>query len=515
VDSKVSGPANTKDARTIPQLIRAAAKAYGDDLAVTLVGDTIADDQVTYIELDRQSALLARGLLAAGFGKGSRIGFMYGNGPRFAVLLAAISRMGAVAVPISTLIKSNELVRVLRQSDIAALFVQRKLLGYDLAQRVVDAMPALAESSVDLRIKRVPFLRSLISTGDGLPTCFRTFEWLETLAESVDESLLEEAEAEVHPSDQAIEIYTSGSMALPKGVKHLHGPILHRSIYIAEISDFQRGAVAPAPLPMFWVGGLSLALLPAIVTGGVTRCGEATMTSSRHAVGSVMAPEDLANIPFRKPFWALGMSETFGPYSYGNELRLPGFPLCSPLDNVADRYEVRVADKNDQPVGDGQTGEVQVRGYAVTPGLHKVEREGYFTADGYYHTGDLGLVDGDRIHFVGRAGDMLKTAGSNVSPSEVEFELQEIDGVQSAYVIGLPDKERGQLLIAVLVASDGATLDFPTIEATLKKRLSSYKVPRAWIEFKREEVPMLASNKVARREIEKMVAERLGRPATV
>ena len=132
-------------ATTFPQLVRAAAAAYGDDVAITLKETTTADKSITFLELDRQSAELAKGLIARGVGKGMRVGFIYGNNPSFALMLAAISRIGAIAVPISTMIKSNELVRVLRQSDVSGLIVQRKLLGKDYVDRVCDALPELRE----------------------------------------------------------------------------------------------------------------------------------------------------------------------------------------------------------------------------------------------------------------------------------------------------------------------------------------------------------------------------------
>jgi acyl-CoA synthetase (AMP-forming)/AMP-acid ligase II len=205
------------------------------------------------------------------------------------------------------------------------------------------------------------------------------------------------------------------------------------------------------------------------------------------------------------------MSETLGPYAWGDELRLPGYPLCAPLDHIADRYEVRVADSEDRPVPDGGTGEIQVRGYALTPGLHKIERSEFFTPDGFYHTGDMGIVEGSRIHFVGRDGDIIKTASANVSPAEVEMEMQELEGVHSAYVLGLPDKERGQLLVAAVVPRERAELDFQHIERQLRERLSSYKVPRAYVAIAREEVPMLHSNKVSRRQFAALIAAKLGR----
>jgi acyl-CoA synthetase (AMP-forming)/AMP-acid ligase II len=109
---------------------------------------------------------------------------------------------------------------------------------------------------------------------------------------------------------------------------------------------------------------------------------------------------------------------------------------------------------------------------------------------------------------------MIKTAGSNVAPAEVEMEMQALEGVHSAYVVGLPDAERGQLVVAAVVPREGATLDFAEIEGKLRKQLSSFKVPRAYIQIAREEVPLLHSNKVARRQIATMIAVRLGRPAS-
>lgn len=508
----MSGIDDIRLAKTFPQFIRAAAAAYGDDVALNLAGDAIENQSISFAELDRQSAELARGLLARGVGKGTRVGFIYGNGPSFALMFAAIARAGAIAIPISTLIKSNELVRVLRQSDVTGVIVQRTLLGKDYVERFCDAFPSLSEAgSADLRLPEAPFLRWLVSTGDSLPESFHDLDWIKSAAASVSEELLAEVEAEIHPTDQLIEIYTSGSMALPKGVKHNHGPTMFRTHYLCSKSMLGRGMPIPASLPMFWVGGLMLFLLSAWEVGAVVMCTEGTSTNSRAAMGSVLAKEDMPKFPEGTTLWALGMTETLGPYSYGDELRAEGYPLSAPLDHIADGYEVRVVDENNMPVPEGVPGEIQVRGYPLTPGLHKVERDVYFAADGFYHTGDMGVREGKRIHFVGRNGDMIKSASSNVSPAEVELELQQIDGVHSAYVVGIPDQERGQLVVAAVVPRDGVELDFELVQKELRQKLSGFKVPREYIAISRDEVPMLPSNKVARREIANMMIERLGR----
>jgi acyl-CoA synthetase (AMP-forming)/AMP-acid ligase II len=511
-------PSNRLSASTFAQLIRTAAATYGEQMAIATQGSSHGNEALSFSEalsfreLDCQSQELARGLIARGIGKGTRIGFIYGNSPSFALLLAAITRIGAIAIPISTMIRSNELVRVLRQSDISGLIVQRSFLGHDYVERLCEALPELRGAETpELRIIRTPFLRWIVSTGTDLPAAIRPWGYLSELAASVSHGLLQELEAEIHPTDQMLEIYTSGSMALPKGVKHCHGPVLDRTHYLRSMIAPVRGKQIVVQLPMFWIGGLMMYLLPHWEAGAISICTDKTLNNSRVAMGSVLADEDMKLLAQAPPYWALGMSETLGPYAYADILRVPGYPLCAPLDHVADRYEVRVADEAGIPVGDGHTGEIQVRGYALTPGLHKVERAEYFTPDGFYHTGDMGLVEGQRIHFIGRNGDMIKTAGANVSPAEVELEMQALEGVHSAYVVGIPDPERGQLLVAAVVAREGVTLDFEQIQEKLRQRLSHYKVPRAYLAISRDEVPLLHSNKVARRQIAAWAADKLGR----
>jgi len=497
-------------ATTFPQFVRAIAQAYGEDTAITLKGKTLPDDAISYRALEQRSALLARGLVARGAGKGSRIGFIRGNGPEWMVAFAAIARIGAIAVPISTLLKANDLVRVLRQSDVSGVIVQRSLLGHDLAVRIAEALPEMAaQGRPELRLTAAPYLRWIVSEGADLPVGIREASWLTDAAPDVEPALLEALESEVHATDQVMEIYTSGSMAAPKGVRHAHGPLMFRTEFLRRMLDFGRSSQTAVPMPMFWVGGLMMFMMPALAGGGTANCSEGTLIDNRYAMGVVPPKEDLAKPLSGRVIWALGMTETLGPYSYGDTLRVDGYPLCAPLDHIAERYEVRVADANDQPVADGEIGEVQVRGYALTAGLHKLERRPYFCADGFLRTGDLARVDGNRYLFIGRDGDMIKTASSNVSPAEVEQELQSFDAVHYAYVVGIPDPERGQRVVAALIAREGHTPDLEAIDAEMRRRLSGYKVPRDYVLIEKDELPMLPSNKVAKRQLAALLAQRL------
>jgi acyl-CoA synthetase (AMP-forming)/AMP-acid ligase II len=143
-------------------------------------------------------------------------------------------------------------------------------------------------------------------------------------------------------------------------------------------------------------------------------------------------------------------------------------------------------------------------------GLYKVDRERSFDVDGWFHTGDQGEVDGWRVHFRGRLGDMIKTAGANVAPSEVVAVLREQDGVQEAYVLGLPDPERGQVVAAAVVPAPGRTLDADELRQVLRQQLSVFKVPAHVVFFAEDEIPWTASHKVRTGMLAEMVAERAG-----
>src|SRR5579863_3275260 len=191
-------------ATTFPRFIRGAAAAYGDDIALRLDGDPVVS--ISYAELDQRSAELGRALLARGVGKGHRIGFIAGNGPLFGLWFAAAARIGAVAIPISTMIRANELTRVLRQSDISGLIVQRHLLGYDYVERLCEALPtlreggaALRETGPELRLTQVPYLRWIAVDEGEVPGSMLTLDALTAGASSFGEDLLREVESEVYP----------------------------------------------------------------------------------------------------------------------------------------------------------------------------------------------------------------------------------------------------------------------------------------------------------------------------
>ena len=137
----------------------------------------------------------------------------------------------------------------------------------------------------------------------------------------------------------------------------------------------------------------------------------------------------------------------------------------------------------------------------------KRERADVFEPGGWYSTGDVCSFRGGYLHFHGRADDMIKASGSNVSPREVEGVLLKIDGIASASVYGVADAKRGNVVGAVLVPKGGVKLDTDAICRRCAAVLSAYKVPRVFLVLEASQIPMMSSTKADRRALIRMLKE--------
>ena len=150
-------------------------------------------------------------------------------------------------------------------------------------------------------------------------------------------------------------------------------------------------------------------------------------------------------------------------------------------------------------------GELWFRGPFLFEGYDGRERHETFDADGWFATGDLVDVDEDGfVYFRGRGRDMIKTAGANVSPREVEAAIAEVAGL-TAHVVGLDDADRGQVVAALLRAPEGVEIDVEDLRARLKDRLSAYKVPKRFLVVAGEDVPLLSSGKLDVRALKELL----------
>ncbi|MGH7338836.1 MAG: AMP-binding protein, partial [Myxococcota bacterium] len=243
-------------------MLRTQAERFGNRVA--LVHE---NSRITYGELERRSAALARGLVANGVGKASRVALLIPNGVEFVVTLFGVVRAGAVAVGVNTFYKERELAWTLRHCDAQQLVCAPSFLSNDYVARLESALPDLkAATSNDLFLEGAPYLRRIHVWGVA------DRRWASDAADLergtlVSSAAFEAVEAEVHPADLAVLVYTSGSTADPRGALHSHGTLVRQTWNLAARMPLAPDDVLYNPSPFFWIGGLTMGLLVALHQG--------------------------------------------------------------------------------------------------------------------------------------------------------------------------------------------------------------------------------------------------------
>jgi len=509
--------------QTFPEMNRALRERFGARECVVL-----GEHRIDFAEADRASARLARQLLATGVGKGTCVGLLAPNGPDFVVAMLAVLRIGAVLLPINTFYKEDELRWTLRHADVHTLLTVPGLLSHDYLARLEAAIPGLADATgPELFVPAVPFLRQVRVFGASDRIWCRP---IDDPSREVDDELLRAAEGEVRPADRGLIIYTSGSTAEPKAIVHTQGTLVRHSWWLGREHGFVPEDRIYTPNAFFFIGGLVFSLFAPMQMGACLVCEErfepgetleriererATIVTGWPHYGPAMAAHesfsqrDLSAVrggylPEILPPGALrfhpclGMTETCSPHSFwppGREVRPGSLGVAVP------GVERKVVDpESGRELPAGESGELCIRGYTLMQGMYGREREEVFDEDGWYHTGDHVTLDADgHLYFHGRLGDVIKTAGANVSPQEVESVLMAIPGVLEAHVVGLPDAERGQLVAAAVVLDGSVPVGADDLRAQAREKLAAYKVPRRFDFFQKPELPYKATGKIDKR----------------
>jgi fatty-acyl-CoA synthase len=159
----------------------------------------------------------------------------------------------------------------------------------------------------------------------------------------------------------------------------------------------------------------------------------------------------------------------------------------------------------------GEVGEILVAGY-VTPGYYRDPENNAraFDAEGYFLTGDLGMLDAaGRLHFRGRLKDLIKSGGINISPLEVETYLMTYPKVQYAAVVGLLDTTKGEVPVVALQLREGETATAEEIRGFCRDHIASYKIPVHVVFLRPDEFPRTSTGKVQKTELREVIAARL------
>ncbi|MBW2229631.1 MAG: acyl--CoA ligase [Deltaproteobacteria bacterium] len=528
---------------TVPTFVRLLADEHGDKELIVL-----DDRRLSYRDAEAQSARLARGLLARGVGKGTRVGLLMPNGPDWLVAWLATTRIGAVLVPLNTFFQTRELAWLLRHGDVHTLLTVSGFLSHDYLERLEAAAPGLADYTTDpYRLPDLPYLRQIFVWGE----CDR--KWAQSGPEliasaggedAIDDAFLAAVEQDVTPADPMLLMYSSGSTADPKGAIHTHSTVIRHAFNLASQRDLVPEDRVWSPMPFFWVGGFVFSLVGNMHRGTTTLCEEvfdpettlAFLERERVSVAlgwphfgkalsehpsfasrdlsslragnvpNILPKEIVPDDPLLRPN-ALGMTETCGPHTFAQLEGALSEDRRGSFGVTVEGVEHRVVDpESGEILPQGEFGEICVRGYSLMQGLYKMERQDVFEPDGFYRTGDGGYFDADGVlYFKGRLGEMIKTAGANVTPSEVEQVLIAYPEVKEAYVVGVDDPVRGQNVEAAVVLELDQAVDGETLRARIKKELSAYKVPRHIFIYPSGSLPFTDSGKIDKRKLVAML----------
>jgi fatty-acyl-CoA synthase len=512
----------------IPPTVRSTVSNVGAWLphwAARRPGKLAVDDgerRLDYRALEERSARLAGWLRRAGVGPGERVGILLGNRSAYFEALFAAARVGAVSLPINTRLSPREVRFLLEDAAPAAL-----LYEHELAQTVDRAGAA-----------RRPGLR--IAVG-GDPDAYE-----QGLAASPPAPEV----APVLPEDPVMLMYTSGTTGEPKGALLPHRKTLANSLnaqlYFAIRPDDRVLVAAPLfhslgllilSLPVLYAGA-SLFLQPrfrpedfwrAVARERITYSGGVpTMYQRLH--DALADPDvgtfDLSSLRFLFTAGAAAPVDLVRAYDERGQILIQGYGqtetsilCCLDAANALRKAgsvgrpvfhaEVRCVqvESLDEPpekwrdAAPGETGEVVVRGPVLMLGYWgRPEETARTIREGWLRTGDLASVDAEGFYTLsGRARDMWISGGENVYPAEVEAVFAEHPAVREIAVIGVPDREWGEVGRAFVVIEAGQPLDREALLAWGRERLAAFKLPRSFVAV--ESLPKTASGKVQKHQL--------------
>jgi acyl-CoA synthetase (AMP-forming)/AMP-acid ligase II len=509
-------------ARTLWQAFSAAAQAAPTREAILADGET-----VTYAELAELAGRASLAFIELGIGKGDKVALWLPSGVPFLVAALAAWRIGAVVVAVNPRFRAGEVAYVLGQSDSVAVLLSERAGSTDQVNLLRQIAPEL------------PGLRHRVCLGSGYPE-LRT--WADLLASGAGHSAdarLARAEHEVQPDDVALFQYTSGSTAFPKAVMLSHATLTRNAWHVADGLALTGDDTYLVPLPFFHVGGLVTGALAALDHGSrlvamahfdaetMLRLIESHRCTTLAGVETTylmalnhpdFARYDLSSV---RKCLALGTGELvrrihdemgiasvctlYGMSELGPNVTLVhvGEPLETSLRTMGRPHpgiELRMADpETGEALAPGKVGEICVRGWNLMLGYYKQPEETarVIDAEGFLHTGDLGLVDtAGYLVFVGRLKHVVRVGGENVSAEEVEDCLTAHPAVKLAQVVAGPDPRLGEVCVGYVELREGAAATEDELIAHCRARLAGFKVPRR-IRFMRD-WPMTGSGKIQR-----------------
>lgn len=504
----------TAEPGTISELLHQRVAAAPDRIFLVSEADR---RQYFYKEFEAAVRRTARMLAAKGIGKGDVVSLLLPNSVEYVIAYFACWQIGALAGPINSLLKSQEIAFVISNSEARALLIASEFLP--LIEGIRDELTNL---------------KAIIAFDD------------ETGA-TREHTTGANPTADIGPDHEAIIIYTSGTTGKPKGCLLTHANVIANARQISSWLGFTEKDRLLTMMPLFHMNAVSVTTMSALYAGGstvvspkfsasrfwqivsdyqITSFGSvATMLSMLLSTYPDGVPEGLktdqlrfamcgsAPVPaevlrrFEEKFHCLviegyGLSEstcrsTFNP---PDQRRRPG--SCGvPIGN-----EMRVVDEEDRDVPDGDLGEIVLRGENILKGYYKNDAANATAfRNGWFHTGDIGYRDKEGFYYiVDRKSDMIIRGGENIYPREIDEVLYQHPDIAAAAAVGVKDELYGEEVAAVVVLKPGANASEQDVIEYCKARLADFKCPKT-VHFVAD-IPKGPTGKLLKRELAKMLS---------
>ncbi len=502
---------------TLGDVLRRTAARLPDKTAIVC-----GDVRWTYREFDTLCTRLANGFASIGVKAGDHVSILSRNSHAFAAVRFALARMGAVMVPINFMLGADEVAYILRHAGAQTLCV-----GPDMVEL------ATAAAARDTAVRQMVWLPG--EDPAQAPAGMRTFDSLLS-----DDTM--PPQPDIDGSSLLQIIYTSGTESLPKGAMLTHDAVLWEYVSCIVEGEMSENDLIVHALPLYHCAQLDVFLGPGVYTGATSVItGKPTAENilgllSTYKANSFFAPPSIWIAMLRSPaFESSDLSALARGYYgasimpvevlaeiqrrmpqvrlwnfYGQTEIAPVATVLKPHDQVrkagsagraAINVETRVVDDDMNDVAPGQVGEIVHRSPQLLLGYyHDPERTAAAFTGGWFHSGDLGVLDDEGyLSVVDRKKDMIKTGGENVASREVEEMVYRVPGVSEVAVVGLPHPYWIEAVTAVIVVKAGHTVTEAQVIDYCKAHMAHFKVPKAVVFV--DALPKNPSGKIMKREL--------------
>jgi len=536
---------------TFPQLLDRIVDEFPDQYAFRY---TTMDYTRTYAEFRDDVDTFARSLIALGVKPGDHVAIWATNVPQWFITFWATTKIGAVLVTVNTAYKIYEAEYLLRQSDTHTLVMIDGFKDSNYVEIIKELCPELetSEPGKPLHIKRLPFLRNIITIDSKQKGCL-TWDEAIALAERVPMEEVYRRAAAIHKDDVCNMQYTSGTTGFPKGVMLTHYNVVNNGKCIGDCMDLSTADRMLIHVPMFHCFGMVLGMTAA-VTHGATMCPIPYFSPrlSLEAINrekitvchgvptmfiAMLEHEDFSKTDFSSmrtgimagsPCPIKVMQDVVDKMNmkeitivFGQTEASPGCTQSRVDDPIELRVntvgralpgvECRIVDPVTNEVLPPNTdGEFVARGYNIMKGYYKMPEAtaAAIDKDGWLHTGDMARMDENGyFKITGRIKDMIIRGGENIYPKEIEDFIYTHPKVKDVQVIGVPDAQYGEEIMACIILKDSVTMTADELKDYCRAHLAKHKTPR-YVEFVNE-FPLNAAGKVLKYKMREWAIERL------